>query len=417
MAQTVERAKPENVHAAICRRLDREGTEAANRAITRVQPATLPLYGLDEDGQTRIRGKIEQAISRSEALDARTSLITAWSLMAGTLFSFVVMTVGIFTYAGRYFFVVVAASIIWGLLFAFASLMAKLLPAQITKRAEKAAFYVPVCCLNIFLLLYWIKSSVIESWLFGVHGGSSVLDAQGITTGLLYLTYSIDGLAIVAALATWNEFRLTRKFQKADPATGPYDRAIASWAWTIRWLELAAPDWPTQALMKQSVMQLESLAVVVRGELKMTWLRDTNYLMLPHFHLEAYRVYAAILRHRSRLVRCGTGEGFQQLLESLSDGLVALTLGNRDRLLANAPEITRSTMVKDAFKRAYPGLILLAAGIALPYIPQIAKQPEVADNVRVALIVMGVLALASAPSDAAQKVNDIVAKILPFGKI
>ncbi|MFF8927479.1 hypothetical protein ACF1AO_09475 [Streptomyces longwoodensis] len=210
--------------------------------------------------------------------------------------------------------------------------------------------------------------------------------------------------------------RFKRREISRSSATEVYDHAIFVWAQTIRMLVNLGPTWSTRHSIRAAVSQVEHLANVVDKELRMSWLRSASYPVLAPLRWEARRVSISLYEHRYRLLQSGPGEEFQRVLDSLTDGLVALVSGNREHLLENAPEITRSTLAKDAAKRAYPGLVFLSAGILLPFIPQVAEQGDVAANVRIALLVMGVLTLASAPAEAAQKVNEVIAKVLPFGK-
>jgi hypothetical protein len=168
--------------------------------------------------------------------------------------------------------------------------------------------------------------------------------------------------------------------------------------------------------MKQTVDGLGDLAATIESELSVSWLRPLTPRLLPQLNSDAHRISACIRQNQGVLLRYGHGEEFDRVIESLSDGLVSLALGSRERLLANTPEIARRAIAKDAFKRAYPGFIFLAAGILLPLVPQIADQGDVASKVRIAFIAMGVLAIASAPADAANKVNEAIAKVLPIGK-
>lgn len=417
LAQALDRAKPENVRAATRLKLDQAVAELTTVHLSRTQPETLPFPGMAAEDRIALQVKIEQAIRRNAAVTAKSSKVSEWyGNFAVTPLSLISFLVGLA--AGKIpFFVAFAVYGALGFAPIFFHRISELLSSRILEIIATGLLLALFLIIpNIFLLTYWIDSSTTILSSFAIHVGTEIDRAGSVSNGLLYFAIWLDILLLISSSTIWLDSCIRKRSHAQDETSGPYDFAIFVWSQTVRKLVSAAPEWPTRQQMVDIYRHMSSLSYVVERELQIPWLRDSNYARLTQVNIEASRVSLCIRQNRDFALQCGTGEEFSRVIDSLSDGLAALTIGSREQLLANAPEVTRRSLLKEFAKRAYPGLVLLSAGLLLPLIPQMAEQGEMAANARIALVVMGVLALASTPADAAQKVNEIIAKAFPLGK-
>ncbi|WP_405873927.1 hypothetical protein [Streptomyces sp. NBC_00005] len=411
--QRMEAAKPKQLRAAFRARAERKVSDAVRREFANVRPATLPLHGIENGARIDIQKRIRWALYREASISAKRAI--GEKIYATILKAVLALTLGFIVFVnGWYVLLGIGLWYVGCIPFALLLLAFDWLPKRVAIAALLALVLYIIGGPLVAAVAYFLSpSSLMPETVFGFLEEST---ARNLGAGIAGAAYFILGCLLVVVIGDIVNSLLGKYLSMQDPASGPYDESISKWAQALRCLVSAAPNWPTRRLVASVNRELSGLAFIVESELSMSWLRPFVPGLFPQLNSEAHRVSECIRQNRNVLLRCGRGAEFERVVESISHGLVSLALGSRERLLDNAPEVAKGTIVKDVIKRMYPGFVFLGAGILLPLIPQIAEQGEVATNVRIAFIVMGVLAIASAPTEAAQKVNDVIAKILPLGK-
>ncbi|MET8579356.1 hypothetical protein ABZX39_00535 [Streptomyces collinus] len=108
---------------------------------------------------------------------------------------------------------------------------------------------------------------------------------------------------------------------------------------------------------------------------------------------EAARI-AEVFRNCERpLVMAYKATDIDAVVDSLLVTLEALLVGDRSALLARAPEeVPTRTLLRRAWARLWPPVVLIAAGIVLPLVPPVDGSPAEL-SLKVSLIALGVLKL------------------------
>ncbi|WP_143050208.1 hypothetical protein [Streptomyces sp. 2231.1] len=383
--------------------------DAIRRTVTEVRPATLPLIGLSREERISVQNKLRRALYRNAIVRARREMaddLYRWLIASTLLIGLTWMTIlyGVGVLLGLAIWYV---GIAVGYLIVLACLKIRRAigyPIALTVLASVTAG--PI----IITLAYFANPNFLTDTPLLASISKKLL--LGFELSSVLMSWIFVAFFIGTAIGTYIENRSAARDSKA----GPYDHAVSEWAAALRRLIAAGSNWPTRESIKEAVESLSDLAVKIESDLSMPWLHSALPSLSPHLKSDARRVAACIRQNRDTLLRSGHGEEYARVVESISHGLISLTLGSRETLLANAPELPKSTMIRDTLKRMYPGFIFLSAGMLIPLIPQIAEQGDLASKVRIAFTVMGVLVIASAPTEAAQKVNEVIAKVLPLGK-
>ncbi|MGF1237459.1 hypothetical protein ACQSME_09385 [Streptomyces sp. 2-6] len=206
--------------------------------------------------------------------------------------------------------------------------------------------------------------------------------------------------------------------RKRQRSAGSYDRLILQWAETVAALLAAHPAWGTQKAAKSACQAIRDLASSAAEEFQLSWLFSQESKVRADCKAEALALSRHIHKLQKILLNSSSDSEFSAVVDELLDGLAHLTLGDRQSLMlhleiVDVKERTRKNRAKAVAKHVFPGLVLAGAAIALPYVPGASGSGELANNLRITLIVMAALSLISAPDDVAKKVNDALAKALP----
>jgi hypothetical protein len=108
---------------------------------------------------------------------------------------------------------------------------------------------------------------------------------------------------------------------------------------------------------------------------------------------DVLRLAAVIRCHRTPIARASGPASFDLVAQSLWSGVIALIDDDWEALTAAAPSVTALSRLRRASAAVWPPAVLLAAAVALPWIPAVAQAPAVANEVRVTLIITAVLGL------------------------
>ena len=128
---------------------------------------------------------------------------------------------------------------------------------------------------------------------------------------------------------------------------------------------------------------------------------------------EATRISELYASHQRRIILAASRSDFDAVVASMGSAALALLIGDRDALLANAPTaVSRITRLRGWGRRSLPAFVLLATGAVLPLLPLTAAQHAVAEQVSWGLIAVGVTMLVTSNTDVANRVSGAVARSL-----
>ncbi|MEU2058963.1 hypothetical protein [Streptomyces sp. NPDC013455] len=236
-----------------------------------------------------------------------------------------------------------------------------------------------------------------------------------------YARSAVDGLALGLVVAgCWVWFMtllayLVSYSRRRTRRTHRYDAAL------LRWVDATALVWFHRGRIhhpKVSTMCAVSIERAARSAESAARSSDVLHLLEPHqkaeIRTESLRISEVFRAHKAALLRIGNHDDLDRLVESMLAGVEALATGDREALLANAPEeIPRSNRIRRFFLWVLPPALLISAGILLPLIPAISSNAA-AQSLRWSLVVAGVLSLVAAQKDVATRINDTFGKAITW---
>ncbi|MFE7568504.1 hypothetical protein ACFU76_16335 [Streptomyces sp. NPDC057539] len=129
---------------------------------------------------------------------------------------------------------------------------------------------------------------------------------------------------------------------------------------------------------------------------------------------DTLRLAAVIRQHRIPIARASGPASFDLVAQSLWSGVIALIDDDWDALTAAAEPVTALSRLRRTAATLWPPVVLLAAAIALPWIPGVEQAPALVNGLRVTLVVTAVLGLALPRESAARtSILDALGKALP----
>lgn len=177
----------------------------------------------------------------------------------------------------------------------------------------------------------------------------------------------------------------------------PLDSVVKSWTRTAGSLVELSPAWSRRDVSRYLVDRLEAVAGNV--EEAATWARRRAPVSGNSARGASRRDYlrlAAVVReHKRALVAVRTRRDYDAVVTSFTDGLLAVLRNDWPTLLANAPESIpkRRGFAHWSASCLLPGVLLAAAGVALPYLPPFHGTGAAVQGLRVTLIAYGVVKL------------------------
>ncbi|WP_406007743.1 hypothetical protein OG440_17445 [Streptomyces sp. NBC_00637] len=170
-------------------------------------------------------------------------------------------------------------------------------------------------------------------------------------------------------------------------------------------------EWQSSGVSRRIVAALEDLAGACQDTLAIRsrigrWHAD----VFSQTAVEALKVAHVVRRHK-KLIACASGPSdFDRVSVSLANGVSALLVNDRNKLLENAPEVVLKDHVRQLIRHIVPVLLLIAAAIVLPLVPPISDQGKVADSIRLTFIVAAVLALVAPRNESSTRILDVLGK-------
>ncbi|MEW2509066.1 hypothetical protein [Streptomyces sp. NPDC046870] len=131
---------------------------------------------------------------------------------------------------------------------------------------------------------------------------------------------------------------------------------------------------------------------------------------------DTLRLAAVIRQHRTPIARASGPTSFDVVTKSLWTGVLALITDDWETLIAAAPPVTALSRLRRTAAAVWPPVVLITAAVALPWIPAVGQTSDVANGVRVTLIMTAVLSVVL-PRDSSAKASilDALSKALSRG--
>ncbi|MFI2757416.1 hypothetical protein ACH5A3_00855 [Streptomyces echinatus] len=194
----------------------------------------------------------------------------------------------------------------------------------------------------------------------------------------------------------------------------PYDGVA------LRTLRLAAQmhrsrgQWHKSKIVHQWITGLEDVATLAVVDFTLPGrISRADWETWRQLREEAFRIAGVFRAHKGQILRARKEADIEEVIESLRRGVLAMLDGDRERLLANAPErITGADPLMAWLRRAVSGGILICAGLLLPLVPIFANHAAAAQSLRWTLLVAGVAMLISASPEVNTRVNDAFGKAI-----
>lgn len=124
---------------------------------------------------------------------------------------------------------------------------------------------------------------------------------------------------------------------------------------------------------------------------------------------------AWIIESRARrVVDAADKDVYGDLHEWLRDGIRKWAFGGLDEVIRAAPLPARTGRLAQWLRRLLPTAVLVAAGVVVPLLPQVARQAGAADDVRITLLTAAALFASVGPGPAADQVMAVVGKVGGF---
>ncbi|MFH9893428.1 hypothetical protein ACH4OQ_24510 [Streptomyces luteogriseus] len=226
----------------------------------------------------------------------------------------------------------------------------------------------------------------------------------GILTSVAWIWLTL-ALASMASLLQRGASRVRR-----------YDAALT------RWVQVTEQVWTNRCKMhnpsvaRKCIIGVEKVARSVEGACAPSSLLGFfGQHQKREVADEAVRISEAFRAHKAAILKADQDGDVTRLVESMLLGIEALSSGDREVLLENAPEeITRSDRLRRFLVWVIPPVTLIGAGLLLPLIPAVAANGAAVESLRWSLIVAGVLALIAAQKDVAARINETFGKAMSW---
>ncbi|MFB7078803.1 hypothetical protein [Streptomyces sp. NPDC056308] len=375
--------------------LHRDARTRFRNAVEEALAEVNDLAGIGDAQRQLLRRKVRRSVGRSRAKRRYyTALwmpfiqLTLFSLMGGLVVATSAF-LGMWNYASR------ASEVLGGLLVGMILFVATVLGLRAVNgrgrrnRILKRVLFLSFVAYPVFSGTYSVVS---ESWV-------------AYTAGAAIAPISFFTLALLFELAV-------RKFarRRVLPDT-VYNRTAMTMLEVAALISRSREEWQSSAVSRRVVAALEDLAMVCQEALALRsrigrWHAD----VFSQTAVEALRI-AHVVREHKKLIACASGPGdFDAVVISLTNGVTALLVNDRNKLLENAPEAVLKDRVKQLVRHVMPVILLIVAAIVLPLVPPISDQGKVADSIRLTFIVAAVLALVAPRSESATRILDVLGK-------
>lgn len=252
------------------------------------------------------------------------------------------------------------------------------------------AFGVTFGLMNFGLLaILWVWRDQLQSWRFPIAVGFAMM----------------AGVMLVATVCAPILFEVERRSSRARCL--PSDRVLVEAVGVANCLHVERYRARKRGTKLEWCRRIQALAWIAETELSLRYSTlHTAPEVRKSLREESTRIAAVFWSHQLPLVKATSAQEVGPVIESLIKGIDALARQDREALLSVSPsEVARSARLLSWVKRLTPGLILIAAGIVLPMLPQVSSQPAAASSMRLILVIAGLMNLISARTDVIAQVS------------
>ncbi len=225
---------------------------------------------------------------------------------------------------------------------------------------------------------------------------------------------ALFSVAFVAVFAAFAVILAIVKRGRPPLANSIYAVAAVDMLWVASLVSQSRSEWRSRKDARYIIYEIERLARTCEDSLSLrSRIGRRHRDVFAETAVEALRI-AHVVRQHKKVIACAvSANDYERVSVSLSNGVHALLMNDRSKLLENAPDAVLKQRLKLIARHMFPVLLLTAAAITLPLVPAIADQAKIADSIRWTFIVAAVLALIAPRSDSAAKILDVLGKSMP----
>ena len=278
--------------------------------------------------------------------------------------------------------------------------------------------------------------------LAAVHGLPAYLRRRGPATAAVLGTFTVPVVSLVVTYAQWKPYdggqyawsllwgwdagcmallvvqvaatvEVVWQGRRIDQRCKPYDGLALATARAAAKIAKDRHRWSSGRVARAWCEELEDIAA--RTELVLALRSQTpgrSRRLRHELRCEAVRIAEAFREHQRLVATAYSATDVDEVDASLVCAVEALLAGDRDALLAHAPDqVPLRTLLRRVWVRAWPASVLVVAGFVLPALPPVQGSPAEL-SLKVSLIVLGVLKLVA--PQVSDQVGSMMDKALPW---
>ncbi|MEW2566104.1 hypothetical protein [Streptomyces sp. NPDC047070] len=225
---------------------------------------------------------------------------------------------------------------------------------------------------------------------------------------------AVSGLVIgyVAGKSTWGLWAWIMR-RTASDSEQALDAAVKALflATTLLYLTLLDNSYSLRSVRRGVRLELFSLASSVEhNHIPLDFVFRGERALRSEIKLRHACIAEAIRAHARKLATVQNEEQYKNLSISLLGGLRAALAGDIDILLENAPEVSRSSRVRNFLSHVTPAVVMVLFAVIIPLLPGVS---DAAGSVRILLLATAVLTLIPGASSARPTIEGALSKALP----
>lgn len=229
-----------------------------------------------------------------------------------------------------------------------------------------------------------------------------------------WATLAVTGLVIgyIAGQSTWALWAWVMR-RTAEDSEQSLDTVVKVLfvATTMLYLSLQNNEYSLRSVRRHVRMELFSLAATVEhNRMPLVFIFRGERMLRSEIKMKHARLAQAIRVHAKKLATVQTEQQYRDIASSLLSGLLVALEGDMDILLENAPEVSRSSRVRNFLRHVTPALIMVLFAVIIPMLPGVG---DAAGSVRVLLLATAVLTLIPGASSARPTIEGALSRALP----
>lgn len=226
--------------------------------------------------------------------------------------------------------------------------------------------------------------------------------------------FALFSVAFIVVFAAFTARLAMARRGRPPLANSIYAGAATEMLWVASLVSQSRSEWRSRKEARGIIREIEQLARTCEVSLSLRSRIGMRHRdVFAETAVEALRIAHVVRQHKKVIACAASADDYERVAVSLSNGLHALLVNDRSKLLENAPDAVLRQRLKLIARHLYPVVLLATAAIVLPLVPAISDQAKIADSIRWTFIVAAVLALIAPRSDSAAKILDVFGKSMP----